>query len=144
MSDPIQSIPFLGKPQPDLFTAGQPNGAQFAALADAGVRTVVNTRGHGEPLVDQEQAFVEQLGMRYVHIPISSGGDLTVANAKRLKDALDGGMPALVHCASSNRVGALLALKAFHLEGQSAEDALAYGRAGGLLGMEPIVRSLLK
>lgn len=144
MSDPISTIPFLGKPLPDVITGGQPNGAQFEALAKAGYKTVVNTRAHGEPLTDQEPQFVEQLGMRYVHIPISGGGDLSVDNAKRLAEALDGGLPALVHCASSNRVGALFALKAFHLDGQSADDALALGRAAGLTRMEPIVRGLLK
>lgn len=144
MSGLIDSIPFLGKPTPGVITGGQPNGAQFEALAKAGYRTVINTRAHGEPLVDQEQAFVEGLGMRYVHIPVGSGGDLTVANAKILADALADGGPALVHCASSNRVGALFALKAFHLDGQSADDALALGRAAGLTRMEPIVRGLLK
>ena len=49
----------------------------------------------------------------------------------------------LLHCGSGNRVGALLALKAFWLDGGSAEEALEVGLAGGVTRLEPTVRELL-
>lgn len=144
--DVLFDIPHARAPFEGVITAGQPNAEQLRAVAAAGHQLVINTRAHGEPLVDQEQAFVEGLGMRYLHIPVAGGGDLTVANAKILADALaaDDALPALVHCASSNRVGALFALKAFHLDGKSVDAAIAEGRAAGLTGMEAMVRPLLK
>lgn len=144
--DVLFDMPHARAPFKGIITAGQPDADQLRAIAAAGHKLVINTRAHGEPLVDQEQAFVESLGMRYVHIPVSGSGDLTVANAKIMADALaaDDALPALVHCASSNRVGALFALKAFHLDGKSVDVALAEGRASGLTRMEAMVRPLLK
>lgn len=144
--DVLFDLPHARAPFEGIITAGQPNAEQLRAVAAAGYKLVINTRAHGEPLVDQSQAFVEGLGMRYLHIPVSGMGDLTVANAQILADALaaDDALPALVHCASSNRVGALFALKAFHLDGKSADEALTEGRASGLTGMEAMVRPLLQ
>ncbi|MGK0361870.1 MAG: hypothetical protein ACI9U2_004190 [Bradymonadia bacterium] len=144
--DVLFDLPHARAPFEGIITAGQPSAEQLRAVAAAGYKLVINTRAFGEPLVDQSQAFVEGLGMRYLHIPMSGAGDLTIANAKIMADALaaDDALPALVHCASSNRVGALFALKAFHLEGKSADDALAEGRASGLTGMQAMVRPLLK
>lgn len=138
-------LPFGRQPFSHVITAGQPNGEQLQALAKAGYKTVINTRAHGEPLVDEMPGVVQGLGMRYLHIPVAGVADLTVANAQILADALaaDDALPALVHCASSNRVGALFALKAFHLDGASMDEALAVGRSAGLTGMEPMVRALL-
>ena len=140
---PFIEMPFARMPLPGVLTAGQPSGPQLGALADAGYRTVINTRGFGEPGVAEMPAYVASLGMDYVHIPISGPEDVSLANAKKLADALEGGLPALVHCASSNRVGALFALKAYALDGQSPAESLQLGRAAGLQGLEPYVRMLL-
>jgi hypothetical protein len=83
--------------------------------------------------------------MRYVNIPVAGAQDLTLDNARRLSDALqhpDAGAT-FVHCVSSNRVGALFALKAALLEGSGLESALAAGRAAGLRTLEPAVRQIL-
>ena len=105
---------------------------------------VVNTRGHGEPGTDVEPEIVSGLGMDYLHIPMAGPGDVTLENAQRLAKALEGAEgPAMVHCASGNRVGALFALKAFHIDGETLESALAVGRSTGLTRMEPLVRAIL-
>ena len=49
----------------------------------------------------------------------------------------------MVHCASGNRVGALFALKAFHLEDADVESALASGREAGLTKLEETIRERL-
>jgi hypothetical protein len=49
----------------------------------------------------------------------------------------------LVHCASSNRVGAMIALRAALVDGASADAALAEGRRWGLKSLEPQVRERL-
>jgi len=145
LSEALPALPFLQAPFPHVITAGQPSGAQLQALALRGFHTIINVRGHGEPGVAEAPGFVAGLGMRYVHIPVSGPDDLTVENAQQLADALASAdaLPALVFCGSANRVGALFAVKARFLDGKSVDEALAEGRASGLLGLEPYVRMLL-
>ena len=48
-----------------------------------------------------------------------------------------------MHCASGNRVGALMALRASQ-NGASAEEAMAAGKAAGLTRLEPVVAKRLE
>lgn len=140
------SLPLGGMPAPDLLTAGQPTPADFEALAAAGLKHVVNLRPPSEDAGFDEAAVLARLGLSLTVIPVAGPGDLTLARARDLDMALASanGEPVLVHCASSNRVGALLALRAAWLQGKSSDDALAHGRAGGLTKMEPMVAQLLQ
>jgi protein tyrosine phosphatase (PTP) superfamily phosphohydrolase (DUF442 family) len=74
---------------------------------------------------------------------VAGAADLTAEKAQELAAALEGDGPALVHCASSNRVGALLALRAFYVAGASPSDALETGRRAGLSGLEEDVKQRL-
>jgi protein tyrosine phosphatase (PTP) superfamily phosphohydrolase (DUF442 family) len=76
---------------------------------------------------------------------VSGADDVTVDNARKLAEALGGddALPAVVHCGSGNRAGAILAMKAFHVDGLSAEEALALGRRAGLTKLEPVVKERL-
>lgn len=138
-------LPFGGAPTATLLTAGQPTPSDFEAMAQAGLKHIVNLRPETEDAGFDERALAATLGLSYTLIPVAGGGDLNKANAAALDAALAkaGSEPALVHCASSNRVGALLALRAAWVQGKSADEALAFGRAGGLTKMEPIVAQLL-
>lgn len=139
-------LPNARRPLPRLLTGGQPSAEQLEALAAAGYRTIVDLRPQGEqgaPADEPER--VEALGMRYVRIPIAGAGNLTEEAARALDEVLDreAAYPAAVHCASGNRVGALLAFRAARLEGADPEAALALGRDAGLTRLEPAVRELL-
>lgn len=87
---------------------------------------------------------MRELGLEYINIPVAGAADLSEDNARNLAFALENieGV-ALVHCASSNRVGALFAVKAARLDEMSVDAALEIGRAAGLRAMEPAVRQLL-
>ena len=54
-----------------------------------------------------------------------------------------GDEPTVLYCGSSNRVGALLALKAYWLDGADPEDALELGRAAGMTRLEGRVTELM-
>ena len=138
-------FPFAGSPAPDLITGGQPTADDFKAMAAAGLKHVINLRPATEDAGFDEAALVSQLGMHYTLIPVAGAGDLTEDNARKLDAAMSAtaGQPTLVHCASSNRVGGLLAVRAARVQGKSNEDALAFGRAGGLTKMEPQVAQIL-
>lgn len=129
-------------PAPNLVTGGQPSQAQFEQAAGE-IRTVINLRASGEDGFD-EAPRVEALGMRYVAIPVQGAAGVTEANARLLDSALNEGGPTLVHCASGNRVGALLALRAFYIQGASPSEALEIGQAGGLTSLEQTVTQHLE
>lgn len=146
MNQKIQlEIPFFAAPSDKVLTGGKTTAEALRSAQAQGVTKIVNLCPPSEDLGFDEPAVVSGLGMAYENIPIAGGGDLTRANAERLAQALAGAAgPVLVHCMSSNRVGALFALKAHWLDGKSIDDALAEGRAHGLKAMEAGVRQLLE
>ncbi|MDZ4048126.1 MAG: sulfur transferase domain-containing protein [Pseudoxanthomonas sp.] len=123
------------QPRPGLHTGGQPSRDDLARLQAEGVRTVIDLRAPQEDRGYDQAAEVRRLGMDYIALP---------ANAAALHALLkerDGEV--LLHCASGNRVGALLALAAVQVDGASPEAALTLGRAAGLKSLEPVVMERL-
>ena len=136
----LAEVPGIRQPQAGLYIAAQPAQAQWRAFADAGVTTVINLRPDAELEDRDERAEVGAAGLRYVQIPVAGAAGITAANADALAQALqqaDG--PVLVHCASGNRVGALLALGAVRA-GMPVEEAITYGKSAGLTSAEATVR----
>ena len=135
----------LLQPLPGLYTAGQPAASDWAAIKARGVRTVVNLRAPGELKDRDEAAEVRAAGLRYVEIPVSGAEGIKPANARALHAAKapahGGGV--LVHCASGNRAGALLALEQRDFDGVAAERALEIGKSGGVTGLEGKLRQAL-
>lgn len=142
MTDNEIPIPNARVPFEDVLVGGQPTPDQLQAAKDAGYRTIVNLRPVGEQRGWDEARAVEDMGMRYVHIPVASGADLTPEAARLLADAVDE-TPVMVHCASGNRVGALFAVKAKLVDGEDTDSAIETGRRAGLTSAEPDVRRLL-
>jgi len=129
----LDAVVKLGEVHPvDGITAsGQPSEASFKVFAENGYAAVIDLRTAGEDRGLDEPAVVEALGMDYISLPIGRDG-ITTDNAIVLGRLIEGyDEPVLVHCASANRVGALMALKAFSDTGD-AEFALDVGRAGGV------------
>lgn len=138
-------LPNQCSPTPDLLTCGIPSARDLQQACEAGFKTVVNLCPAPETSRD-EPATVANLGMRYVNIPVAGPTDLTEAKARELGAVVNecANHPVIIHCASGNRVGALLALKAFYVDGKSPQEALALGLAGGLKALEPYVAQLLQ
>ena len=137
------NTPFVFHPEADLICAGQPDEQGFRNAVEHGVKAVLNLRPSHEMDWD-EAAFLSELGVSYLQVPVASPADLSKENAQTVQAWLKqhAGESVLVHCASSNRVGALLALAAV-LDGTPGDQALALGRAAGLTKMEPLVQSLI-
>lgn len=135
----------LRQPRAGVYTAGQPAQGDWKAIAARGVTTVVNLRTPKEMEGRDEAAEVAAAGMRYVAIPVAGADGIDAANATLLHDVLRAANgPVLLHCHSGNRAGGLLALMAAQEDGMPAEQALALGRAAGMIGTEPRVRELLQ
>ncbi len=137
-------VPNLARPADDLFTGGQPDAAAWALLEARGVTTVINLRSDQEMAGSDEAAQVRAAGMRYVHIPVAGAADVDRAHAARLRAAMAAASgKVLVHCASGNRAGALLAIDAADRRGLDAAQAIAWGRKAGLSSLQPRVREVL-
>ncbi|ULQ45705.1 sulfur transferase domain-containing protein [Flagellatimonas centrodinii] len=146
MNPTLPPLPMMGRPLPNVITAGQPSPEDFQALKAAGVTHVINLRPATEDAGFDQAALMQKLGLDYMVIPVAGADDLNADTARALDAAMAkaGETPVLVHCASANRVGALLALRAAWLMGTPVDQALALGRAGGLTRMEPMVAQLLQ
>lgn len=139
---PIPNAKLVGGP---TLLGGQPTQANLREAAEAGYRTVINLRPEGEFTDWDESAEVASLGMRYVSIPMPGAEGLSEENAARLRAELERAEtgPAMVHCSSGNRVGALYALSAFHSDGEDPARAIEIGLEHGLTSLEPQVAEYL-
>ena len=142
-TDPAELLRNGKLPAEGVLTGGQPTPEQFKTLADLGYGTVVNLRTPGEK-DNTDPALIESLGMRYVSLPIGGAETLNEQNARKLAEILgDAETPVVVHCASGNRVGGLLALKAYYVDENTPEEALAFGREAGMTRIEPLITQKL-
>lgn len=139
------AIPGLREPRADLFTAGQPIPEAWDAVAESGITTVINLRPEKEMEGRDEAAEVAAAGIDYHQLPVAGAGDVNDANAEQLRRLIEQAPgPVLVHCASGNRVGALLALGAAADGEMTSEEAIAFGRDAGLASLESRVREVLE
>ena len=130
-------------PVDGVTSSGQPDEAALEVYANSGYAAVIDLRTEREPRGMDEKAVVEGLGMDYVLLPIDGSAAINFENAAALDKLIDGyDAPVLVHCASANRVGALLAL-ANVSDGMDDEQALEYGREAGMTRLEGAVRRIL-
>jgi len=134
------SIPYGSAPTADLVCAGQISLAQMDALAAAGVTSFISLRDAGENGAGWEEAYATEKGIAFKRIPIRGADAIDEANARAVREALDGADgPVALYCGSSNRVGALLGLAKAKLDGASNEEALQFGRECGLTALEPVL-----
>lgn len=141
---PALDLMNAANPEEGIHTSGRISQGDIATLEAAGIRHVIDLSGDAETPDFDEAAAVQAAGISYDNLPISGPDALTRANVDAFDRLLaDAQAPVLVHCASSNRVGALAALRAAWIEGLPVEDAIAKGRAWGLRSLEDAVRERL-
>ncbi|TRW48883.1 hypothetical protein FM042_07830 [Aliidiomarina halalkaliphila] len=132
----------IQRPTAEHFTGGQPTREQLAAFAELGVKNVVNLRPPSETEDFNPAAWATEETMAYFHIPIAGGADLTPHYVGIFHEVMNRieGESSLLHCASANRVGAMVALRAHWHQGVELEEAIALGKAYGLTSLERHVR----
>ena len=139
----IVAMPFH-HPAPNLVTGGQPRPEDWLALRGRQVTTVINLRTDEEMGDRDEAAEVAAAGLTYEHLPIAGAEDINAANADELWQRIQAAPGrVMVHCASGNRVGALLAIAAVRHDNMSPQQALEIGKSAGLTRLEPRVREVL-
>lgn len=133
----------LQAPRPGVVTGGAPSTRDISRLKDLGFTRVIDLRPETESGI-QERRLVRKSGMQYVRLPIRGPQDVNFKAAKALRKLLDEATSTttFLHCATSNRAGALLALVAYQ-NGASVDTALDQGRAAGMTSLESRIKTLL-
>lgn len=119
----------------DIFVGGQPTEKALREMKARGVTTVVNLRTPEEmqrAVKFDEKALVEQLGMKYVYLPVRGGAEYpyapeTVTKFNQAVRETKGKL--LLHCTVGWRASHLWAAYLIAERGIPVEDALANARA---------------
>ncbi len=144
----IENTPNVSTFDHQIYFSGQPHQEAFKLFADFGVQTVINLSSAQEAagLGFDEKAVIEEAGMTYMHIPMG----LEIPDASSLQKIMGalktaGDTHVLLHCADSNRVGALWALYAGQKDNLPVDRAIAEGKAAGMHtpALEAAVREAL-
>lgn len=140
---PSLGLPNERAPLPGVLTGGAPTAEQLELAHARGYKTVISLLPETE--AGDEARLARAAGLRFWSIPIAGPSDLTEANATQLSAAMNelGAQPVIVHCASGNRVGALLALKAYYVDHASKEEAVVLGERAGLASLKAAVQAQL-
>lgn len=138
-------VPNVAEPLPHLVTAGQPDPAQLHGMAQAGFTHFISLRLADETGAGWEEEHAADMGLDFHRLPVAGSDGLTRENVEALAHLLDqvGDEPTVLYCGSSNRVGALLALKAYWLDGASPEEAFRLGENAGMTRLAPEVGQIL-
>lgn len=136
-ADDTHGIANASIPEKGILAAGQPTGEQLQVLAEEGYKTVIDLRPDAEPRGYDEAGAAKANGLAYVNIPVT-GATLDRAAIDRFVAELDKAQrPVIIHCATSNRVGALY-YAWLREKGIPKAEALAKGKAAGLKSPELI------
>lgn len=109
------------------FRGAQPVGSDYADLARLGVKTVINLIGD-EDLDRTEQSSVEQHGMRYVLIPMSTRKAPTSQQLETFLSVVNdpASQPVYVHCVGGrHRTGVMTAVYRMTKDGISGAEAFS-------------------
>ncbi|QDU65479.1 beta-lactamase hydrolase domain-containing protein [Engelhardtia mirabilis] len=116
-----------------LFLASQPQPADLEQAVKGGVKTVINQRHEDENPEFDERAFVEGLGLAYYNPGFNGPDELTdevIDETLELLRTVE--RPAMMHCSSANRTGAIwLAYRSLD-GGLDWDAALAEAKVVGL------------
>ncbi len=142
----VPAIPAAGEPIAGVLTGGELSDELLREAARLGYRTVVDLRGEREFNLPHRRALAEQLGLRWVHVPVTGVHHLGPTRGRQLLEAIEAedALPAIVHCVSGDRVGALFAIALCCVRGASIQRALAIGLAAGMRGLAPAVHAVLE
>ena len=131
-------------PVPGLVTAGQLSEAQLDGLVEAGYTNFISLRLASEDGAGWEEGHLASGDAHFTRLPVAGTEGLNRENVEALDRLLDAAAEegTVLYCGSSNRVGALMALRAHWLDGATPEAALELGRAAGMTRLEPAVQML--
>ncbi|MEZ6243622.1 MAG: M28 family peptidase [Phycisphaerales bacterium] len=125
-----------------IYISEQPSEAAMREFAGLGGVTVINLRRDeemAEHVGYDEARLAHDLGMRYVHVPVSPA-TLSDSDVAAVSDAIEAQPgPVLMHCASGTRAAALLATHLATRRGVPAGEAIHQAAPLGMAGKGPMI-----
>ncbi|MBE9190470.1 protein tyrosine phosphatase family protein [Gloeocapsopsis crepidinum LEGE 06123] len=124
MSTQLENIYNFLRLSDSIATAGQPVESQFTDIKAAGYEVVVNLVPTSTSAITNEQTIVEDLGMKYVHIPVIWEKP-TLEDIERFFKIMQANADKniFVHCAMNMRVSAFMYLYRIIHEHINTEEA---------------------
>lgn len=111
---------------------GQVTSAQLQQAANEGFRSVMNLRSLDEEgFLSDEQQQAEALGLKYVNIPVKTETISNELTDQVLQQINELPKPALIHCKSGMRSGAMALMNVATRQGMTADEALEKGKQLG-------------
>ncbi|MFK0165377.1 dual specificity protein phosphatase family protein [Rhizobium sp. NPDC090279] len=125
----------------ELYRSSQPSPATIAELQKQyGIKTIINLRGYnsGRHWYDNEVAEAKELNIGHIDFHMSSGRELTQAQAAQLVEIMrDAPKPILIHCqAGADRTGLASALYLAAIA--KTNEATAAGQMSIIYGHLPL------
>jgi protein tyrosine/serine phosphatase len=114
----------FGRINDNYYRGAQPRGRDYRDLSALGVKTVINLTNSDSQA--NERAMVEQAGMNYVQIPMTTHVPPTQEQIKQFLSLATGPatQPVYVHCVGGrHRTGVMTAVYRMTLNGWSADQA---------------------
>ena len=111
---------------------GQVTPDELQQAAQEGYKSVLNLRSPNEEgFLSDEQQKTEKAGLTYVNVPVKPDG-LSDALADQVLQEIDQlPKPALIHCKSGMRSGAMTLMYVAIQQGLTADEAMAMGKQNG-------------
>lgn len=130
---PLDQIPNLQNPAPQIYTAGQPTEEGFRQAAAFGIRTVLNVLPEKQCLPGESE-MVRSNKMVYRSLPFNTS-EFRKETIQQFADLLKNAeRPVLIHCATGNHVGTVWFAYRVLVEKAPLAIALKEGRR---IGMRP-------
>jgi len=124
---------------------GQPTMLGLQQLSQRGVKTIISLRHHSRQMED-ERRLAEQLGMRWVNIPMWFWWRPSDRQVREFLTIVNdpANRPVFVHCRQGwNRAGIMTAIYRMVHDGWTAQQAYAEGRRLGMVPWNLVARHLL-
>lgn len=113
----------FGQVNPYYYRGAQPDQSDFQALKKMGIGTVIDLR---QDKIPQEASWVENAGMRYINIPLSTSRPATAEQTEYFLNLINdpANLPAYVHCAEGkHRTGEMTAIYRITRDSWTADQA---------------------
>jgi uncharacterized protein (TIGR01244 family) len=126
-ADTIAGVRNYTKVDSTIACGGALSPDAFAALKQAGYKSIVNLRAASEPGADveAEQKAAEAVGLNYIHLPfVSTSPEASKVDEFLKVVAMPGNQPMMLHCASGGRASMFWAIKRVMIDGWPVEKAM--------------------
>ena len=130
-----RDLPAFYQVDEGFYRGGQPSPAGLEALRQRGIKTVICLRHHSRAM-DEERRLVEQLGMRWVNIPMWFWWRPSKAQVQQFLSIVSdpAQRPVFIHCRQGrNRAGVMAAIYRIARQGWEPRRAYAEARQLGLV-----------